>query len=224
MTILVTGSLGKTSSRLAAVLQSGGHSFLIASRSGKAGSYPGVRFDWTDTSTWDLPFHSPEAQKDPITAAYLVSPPVEEPFQYEQAFIDFARTKGVKRFVFLSASPVDANNPYGKVHAYLKRLGTEEGLEWAVMRPTWFMRMLYQSLMVSRVCVLTVNTENTSEEQFWHPVKDESRVISATGDGKLPFVAAEDIAAVAAKALTDEKSHNTDHVILGPELMTYGDV
>ena len=143
MTILVTGSLGKTSSRLAAVLQSGGYSFLIASRSGKAGSYPAVRFDWTDKSTWDLPFSSSEAQNNPITAAYLVSPPVAEPFQYEQAFIDFARTKGVKRFVFLSASPVDdTNTSYGKVHAYLKRLGTDEGLEWAVMRPTWFMRTL----------------------------------------------------------------------------------
>ena len=142
MTILVTGSLGKTSSRLAATLKSGGHSFLVASRSGKAGSYPAVRFDWTDKSTWDLPFNSPEAQKDPITAAYLVSPPVKEPFQYEQAFIDFARTKGVKRFVFLGASPMDENNPYANVHRYLKRLGTEEGLEWAVLRPTWFMRML----------------------------------------------------------------------------------
>ena len=81
-----------------------------------------------------------------------------------------------------------------------------------------------KSLITSHTCVLILNVENTSEEQFWHPVKDESRVVSATGDGKLPFIAAEDIAAVAAKALTDEESHNTDHVILGPELMTYGDV
>ena len=63
-----------------------------------------------------------------------------------------------------------------------------------------------------------------SAQQLWHPIKDENRVVSAAGEGKLPFVAAEDIAAVAARALTDEAPHNTDHVVLGPELMSYGDV
>lgn len=66
--------------------------------------------------------------------------------------------------------------------------------------------------------------ENFSEEQFWHPTQEENRVVTATGDGKLPFVAAEDIAAVAARALTDEKPHNTEHIVLGPELLRYQDV
>ena len=48
--------------------------------------------------------------------------------------------------------------------------------------------------------------------------------MTATNGGKLPFVAAEDIAAVAARALTDKEPHNADHVILGPELLTYDDV
>ncbi len=34
----------------------------------------------------------------------------------------------------------------------------------------------------------------------------------------------EDIAAVAARALTAEEAPNTDYVILGPELLSYGDV
>ena len=70
----------------------------------------------------------------------------------------------------------------------------------------------------------TTEIENFTEEQFWHPVKDESRVVSASGDGKIPFVAAEDIAAVAVRALVDEKPHNTDHVVLGPELLSYPEV
>ncbi|CAG8971462.1 hypothetical protein HYALB_00002046 [Hymenoscyphus albidus] len=53
---------------------------------------------------------------------------------------------------------------------------------------------------------------------------DNSQIITAAGDGKLPFVSADDIAAVAFHALTDEKAHNTDHLILGPELWTYGEV
>ena len=138
MTILVTGSLGKTSSRLAPILQSEGHPFIVASRSGKAGSYPAVRFDYSDESTWELPFTSPEAQKSPITAAYIVGPPQDDPYVPVKAFIDYAKSKGVKRFVFLSASPADEKHEswLGKIHAHIKSLE----VEWAVLRPTWFSR------------------------------------------------------------------------------------
>lgn len=55
-------------------------------------------------------------------------------------------------------------------------------------------------------------------------IRDESKVYSATGKGKLPWVSAEDIAAVTYRALVDEKSHNCDHVVVGKELLGYGDV
>ncbi|KAG5640294.1 hypothetical protein DXG03_009357, partial [Asterophora parasitica] len=48
-------------------------------------------------------------------------------------------------------------------------------------------------------------------------------VASTAGDGKVPFVSSDDIAAVAFRALVDEKSHNTEHIIVGPELHTYGE-
>jgi uncharacterized protein YbjT (DUF2867 family) len=41
---------------------------------------------------------------------------------------------------------------------------------------------------------------------------------------KSPFVSADDVAAVAFRALTDEVAHNTDHLLLGPELLSYDDV
>ena len=47
---------------------------------------------------------------------------------------------------------------------------------------------------------------------------------SATGDGKIPWVSADDIAAVAVRALTDEVAPNTEYLVLGPELLSYGDV
>ena len=139
MTVLITGSLGKTGARIAEALQNEGQRFLVASRSGKAGSYPAVRFDWTDESTYELPFASPEAQKLPIRAVYIVGPPAEDPFPSVKAFVDFAKAKGVKRFVFLSASPADESPStwFGRLHTYLKELG----VEWTVLRPTWFMRM-----------------------------------------------------------------------------------
>ena len=54
-----------------------------------------------------------------------------------KAFIDFARGKGVCRFVLLSATSVGKDAPMmGEVHGYLEGL---QDVEWTVLRPTWFM-------------------------------------------------------------------------------------
>lgn len=66
--------------------------------------------------------------------------------------------------------------------------------------------------------------ENFSELQHRGSIAADNKIYSAAQDGKIPFVSAEDIAAVASRALTDPVPHNTDHVILGPELLTYDDV
>ena len=66
--------------------------------------------------------------------------------------------------------------------------------------------------------------QNFSEAQHLTPIRDEGKVYSATNDGQIPFVSTEDIACVAKHLLTDKKSHNTDYVVLGPELLSYDDV
>jgi festuclavine dehydrogenase len=73
------------------------------------------------------------------------------------------------------------------------------------LKPTWFM-------------------ENFSEQQHLPTIRDQDVIITATGEGRLPFVSAEDIAAVGFRALTDERSHDCDHLILGPELFSYDEV
>ena len=146
MTILVTGSLGKTSSRVAKLLHDASHPLLIASRKGVAGDYPAVKFDWTDETSFGNPFAHSQATKSPINAVYLVMPDeLAEADRATRAFIDFARDRGVKRFVFLSASPIEAGGPlHGQVHAHLRDLG----VEWAVLRPTWFQGMCRSFLLM----------------------------------------------------------------------------
>ena len=51
-----------------------------------------------------------------------------------------------------------------------------------------------------------------------------NKIFTACQDGQIPFISADDIADVAVHALIDEKSHNCDHQILGPELLTYDQV
>ncbi|SPQ18620.1 53ae4f9d-9824-43cc-928d-456817f70a57 [Thermothielavioides terrestris] len=55
-------------------------------------------------------------------------------------------------------------------------------------------------------------------------IRDESKIYSATGDGKIPWVSADDIAAVAVRALTNPTPPNTDYLVLGPELLSYGEI
>lgn len=66
--------------------------------------------------------------------------------------------------------------------------------------------------------------QNFSEAQHLAPIRGKGKVYSATGNGKVPFVSTEDIARVAQRLLLDEKPHNTDYVVLGPELLSYDDV
>ena len=66
--------------------------------------------------------------------------------------------------------------------------------------------------------------ENFVEQRHLTTIKDEGKIYTATGNGKIPFIATVDIAAVAFRALTDEKPHNTDYRVLGPELLTHDDV
>jgi festuclavine dehydrogenase len=66
--------------------------------------------------------------------------------------------------------------------------------------------------------------ENFSEQQYLPSIRNEDRILMATGEGRVPFVSAEDIADVVYRALVDERSHDMDHLILGPELFSYDEV
>lgn len=55
-------------------------------------------------------------------------------------------------------------------------------------------------------------------------IREESRILSATGAGRIPWVATEDIAAMGHYTLTVSPAPNRDFLVLGPELLTYDDV
>jgi festuclavine dehydrogenase len=97
-----------------------------------------VRFDWKDPKTFPNPFEHAQAQRQPITAVYLVAPTGEQDVtDGELTFINLAADRGVKRFVLLGSSMVPEGGPFmGQVH---KRLREMNGVEWAVLRPSWFM-------------------------------------------------------------------------------------
>ncbi|KAL9609667.1 MAG: hypothetical protein Q9167_005576 [Letrouitia subvulpina] len=198
MTILLTGGTGKTAVRLAQNLADAQISCVLASRKGgtPVKNTSSCRFDWNESSSFSNPFEvSPSIDK-----VYLVAPVALDPLAAMRPFIDFAKAKGVQRFVLLTASTIEAGGVFtGKVHEYIMGLG----VGWSVVRPTWFM-------------------ENLSEQQHLPTIRDENKICSATREGKIPWVTAEDIAAVAFKLLVDNEPHNRDYVVYGPELLSYG--
>lgn len=193
--ILVTGGTGKTGSRVAIQLQEKGYKTRVASRQLNAlqSDDDRVRFDWADASTY-------EAALNNVSAIYAVAPEnVANTLSAMQPFLDKALNQGVKRIVLLSASSLEEGGPMmGEVHAYLR----QNAPEWAALRPAWFM-------------------QNFSELQHLPTIRDEGRIYSATENGRIPFVDADDIARVACVALTRAVPFNRDIIITGPESLSY---
>ncbi len=195
--ILITGGTGKTGRKIARQLAEQGLAARVASRSGNNQSgQPGIRFDWADSATYDAALAG-------IGAVYLVAPQnTFEPLSEMQPFLEKALRHGVKRYVLLSSSALDENGPMmGEVHGWLKSVVPE----WTVLRPSWFMQNLTEPAQLSAI-------------------RNEGAIYSATGTGRIGFIDAEDIAAVAVSALTAPVALNDDFILTGPEAISYADV
>ncbi|THC99501.1 hypothetical protein EYZ11_001050 [Aspergillus tanneri] len=122
-------------------------------------------------------------------------------------FVAYARHEHeVGRFVLVSGTSAQPGKP-GMGMVWKNFLQT--GVDFCVLRPSWFMATLPVVLYLSRRArALTRQTENLSEESPGSVIKDHSKIYTACGAGRIPFVCATDIAAVAFHALTDTKSHN----------------
>ncbi|NLU69228.1 NAD(P)H-binding protein [Streptomyces sp. HNM0574] len=196
--VLVIGATGTTGSRTTARLTAAGHRVRAATR--RTTHVPGaepVRFDWTDPAT-----HA--AALDGADRVYLV-PPVgdPDPAAVMLPFLDRARAAGVRRAVLLSSSAIPSGGPaVGKVHEALPGLFPQ----WAVLRPSWFMQNF------------------TGTHPHAVSIREEGVIRTATGTGRIGFVDAEDIAAVAAHALTDERAPNTDLLLTGPQALSHDDI
>ncbi len=196
-TVLVTGGTGNTGRRLAQRLAGLGLAVRTASRRA-AGAGDHARFDWADASTH-------EAALAGVSRAYLVAPAlVEDPAPVMLPFIERALARGVRRLVLLGASGVPEGAPgLGTVARALR----ERAPEWAVLRPSWFMQNFVDP-----------------GQPHAASLREDGVVVTSTGDGRVAFVDADDIAEVGVRALADERSHDCEHLITGPEALSYAEV
>lgn len=69
-----------------------------------------------------------------------------------------------------------------------------------------------------------IETDNLTQPGLAYTISQLNQISTACRDGFIPFISVDDIADVAFRALTIEKSYNRDFRISGPELLTYDDV
>lgn len=185
--VLVLGGTGKTGRRIAAGLAAKGIPVRIGSR---AATPP---FDWNNEAGWDACLRD-------VEAAYIsYAPDLAMPGATDtiQAFVDRAKGRGVRRLVLLSGR--------GEAEAQAcERIVQESGLEWTVVRASWFF-------------------QNFSEGAFVDMVQ-AGRITLPAGDTPEPFVDVDDIADVAVAALSESGHAGEVYEVTGPRLMTFAEV
>jgi len=153
----------------------------------------GVPFDWADPRTHAVALAG-------ATTLYLVPPLLTlDPMPMAGPFLRSARAAGVRRVVLLGslAELRDAPGPAQLVEA------VRSFPEWAVLRPSGFMQNF------------------TREHPVAAGIRERGEIRSATGEGRLGWIDAADIAAVAAHLLTVPGPVADEYVLTGPESLGY---
>jgi uncharacterized protein YbjT (DUF2867 family) len=159
-----------------------------------------VRFDWSDESTF-------EAARRGVDAMYLVAGPIPQPSHADavRTLLDSANLAGIKRVVLLSSFGVGqapAENPLRRIELAVE----SSGVPFTIIRPGAFMQNFSEGLRW--------------REAFAAGIRERDEIVGPGGDGLVSYVSAEDIAAVAATALTEDGHEGKAYTPLGPEALT----
>ena len=185
-TILVIGSTGKTGKRVADQLENRGIPVRQGSRSSD------IPFDWEEPQTWAPAL----AGVDKAYLTYYPDLAVPGSVDAMRKLTDLAKDAGVNRLVLLAGR--------GEEEAErAEDLVKESGLEWTIVRPTFF-------------------AQNFSEGAWLDDVISGT-VAFPIGDVREPFVDADDIADVAVAALTEDRHIGQTYELTGPRLLSFGD-
>jgi uncharacterized protein YbjT (DUF2867 family) len=205
-TILVTGPTGKVGRRLIPLLARRGLTVRAASRSpvaARAGIEP-VRFDWTDESTY-------ETARKGVDAMYLVagSVPQREHADYIRVLLDGAAGAGVERVVLLTTYGLDQAPPENPLRS-IELAVESSGVPYTILRPGAFMQNFSEGLRW--------------RETLAEGIRERDEIVAPGGDGVVSYVSTEDIAAVAAIALTEDGHNGKVYSPMGPEPLTLTEV
>jgi uncharacterized protein YbjT (DUF2867 family) len=197
--ILVTGSTGLIGREIVRLLsQSGVPARALARNLNKAQKLPGITWVAGDLAR---PETLPAAFQG-ATTLFILTGISEDMVALQHNAIAAARAAGVTHLVKLSAFGASDHSkaPICLMHYQVEKEMLQSGLDWTILRPHHFM----QNLLA----------------QAQYIIKD-GVVYSASGDGKIPYIDARDIAAVGAITLSKPGHAGKKYVITGSEALSY---
>lgn len=125
----------------------------------------------------------------------------------QKNLISKAKKYGVQHVVKLSAlgATPRTKSPLAKEHYEVEQVLEQSGLPYTILRPHAFMQNWLREVADT--------------------VQKEQKIYAAVGDGRVPYIDARDIAAVAAEALLNPENHkNKYYVLTGGKAVSYYDL
>jgi len=204
--IFITGATGTVGTQLIPVLARRGADVRVGVRSPDKARHLAelgaevVRFDLEDRAT----VHAALAGVDRLG---VIMPPFLVGSPAEASLVGAAREAGVRFVTRLSTigATADGLTPMARHHAAADERVRTSGLDWTLIKPTFFMDNL-----------LTYSIDSIHRDGAFY---------GAAGDGKASWVSSRDIAEVAAAALLDPSAHRgQDYELTGPEALSSAEV
>jgi uncharacterized protein YbjT (DUF2867 family) len=202
--ILLTGGTGTAGSEISKALQQMGvrHRSLVRNRAKAADSANSlVELVEADLS---LPETLPAALEG-VEKALLLTASSPDSLQYERSFIRAAKRAGVRYVVKFSAFGAGLRAPhyFGRQHGEAERALEDSGLPFTVLRPNGF----FQNFLGNAASI-----------------QSRSAIHAPAGQMRISMVDVRDIAAVAARVLTEPGHAWQRYTITGPEALSHAEI
>jgi uncharacterized protein YbjT (DUF2867 family) len=207
--ILVTGSPGNIGTPLAQHLLRQGRKIRLMVRNPKK----------QDPAVTDMQAHGAEIVQgdfaDPgslghcftgVESAFLLVPVALETTEWKGNFVRAAEQSGVDRIVNLSVSGASSTSPIDlfRMHWEAEQTLESSGIAWTHLQPTDLARFNIRSILPT--------------------VEGQGAFYSSIGQGRVALVDEEDVAEVAAAALTENGHEGKKYVLTGPKAMSYPEI
>ena len=202
--ILITGATGRVGGATLKQLRSRGVPVRALVRNAEKAAL--VAGPLVETVIGDLARpRSLEAALEGVTSALLVSPLDPHQVELQGNFIDAAKRAGRVHVVKISGLGTALDSPVrsGRWHAQTEKHLEDSGLPFTHLRPPFFMQNILR---------------------FAPTIRASGEFVGSLNRGRVAMIDVDDIAAVAATALTAPGHAGKAYTLTGPEALSYQDV
>lgn len=201
--ILVTGATGTVGTEVVKQLAESGVEVRAAVRSIEKAE---KKFRHPNVESVEIEFNDPEsldAAFKGIEQVFLLTPFTDDQVDFAHMLVEAAHEHGVQHIVKLSVAGADLDPgiQFGRWHRETERCIKASGIPYTFLRPGSFMQNFIN---------------------YFPP--EGGKIQLPLGEGKVSYIDVRDIAAVAAKALTEKGHEGKIYTLTGPEALSVAEV